>query len=1159
MLQLYPANKTETLAFLIAEIIARHPLKACFAEEHILIQSQGMATWLQQEISAQNGVSALIKCEMPASYIWGLAEQLMPEAQHIPVFEKNNARWEIFRRLPEKLEIPCYRQLKHYLLAQNNVGAGGSPEHSISVNLTEEKALFDLSSQIADVFDAYQNYRPDWIQAWEAGSSLSDLPSAAGELEQWQADLWRSLYPEIPITARQHRTALFQQLLERLEGGNDEVRQALPERLFIFGLSALPPHWLPFITALSRHTDIHFMVFNPCKFYWGDVLSPLQQLKLEKALVERGVSPETAADTFLEGNPLLASWGKLGRDYISLLSSSADIQEVSVNLYDDHPDDKALCALHCIQQDILNLQCTQHQVSVTDDSVQFASCHSSLREVEALHDYLLNLLNKHPDLQAKDIIVMMPDVQDFSALIDAVFSRPAYDARGQGHLLPYAISDQSLAQDQPLLDTLSGLLNLSSNRISGIDLLDWLEIPAIRARFDIAEDEIETIKVWIDSLNIRWGLSEAHRDALLHTPGTGKANTWLAAVGRLLAGYLVGQELVVAQGENVHLAFPQRSPEKHVLAGKLMRFLDVIERSISLQNKRLPIASWLKELNQFWHSWFDFEWVSDEIQSVLSRFETELKTEQAYTCFSASLGFPVIATLLNAHIENQRVSQRFLAGRINFCTLMPMRSIPFKVVCMLGLNEGAYPRQIHRQSFDLLTQTPNRIGDRSRRDDDRYLFLEAICSARDHLYISYCGNDVRDNSERYPSILVTELQSYCAEQFVLIGEGGESTHNFLDSRLTRHHLQPFHPGYYFCTQPAEGVSLDERDSSAGLVKSFATEWLPLINPDVTKAMDETPHQHGFSSSPAKQKDTRVIELRQLQSCVSHPLRFYYQTVLQVTLTGVEAALNDAEPFAVNGLDAYSLKKDLLHHWLTVEDFDAQESPLLEHWQLAGKLPRPPLDTLYHATIVSSLESMHEVVKKQVGRQSAVHSFSFNLTPFELCGDLLIHDNQLIELSLSREPDIDFFPFWVKHVCWSMHVAELGVQEPLASYLIGPEKMLCVPVLDATTAREYALELCDFFEAASNKPFVFFPKSTFAWLFGSADKAKKKFEDGYQFPGENSDVYWRRYCAMQTDCVADDWSQVPAIENTVLFQQINAHLEQIEQLEVASLTGKGQPA
>ena len=537
MLKFYPSNLTENLAFIIAEIMRREPLSNIFDQEKIVIQSYGMGTWLQQQISSELGIAAMIDCSMPASFIWNLAEAVLPGDVQLQNFEKQNLRWQLFKILPEKLSQPAYKNLSRYVW---NRSSNKKLEDPSSI-------LFELATVMADIFDGYQNYRPEWLKAWEQGATISSLSSYQGEhlsaqvveMEAWQSDLWCSVFPNIQLGDRYHRASLLVRLERTLQGLPKGFVLPLPERIFVFGLSALPPRMLAVVKALAQHIDVHVVVSNPCRYYWGDVRSAYHELLLSKSLLARGVSSATIAENFIEHNPLLASWGKLGRDYMSLLMEEEIFSDVSAQLYDDTSLEN-VSALKLIQSDVLNLQSQKHSISREDESIRFSSCHSPLREVEALHDYLLSVIDANGVITSRDIIVMVPNIDDYAAYIDAVFSRPVYDRHGQSHTLSYVIADQALNIHQPLLECIGKLLSLDSSRLTGTELLDWLDFPAIRQRFKIEESELELIHHWVSSLNIRWGLSEKHRDEALGVNNSGEANTWLSAIRRLLGGYVVG-------------------------------------------------------------------------------------------------------------------------------------------------------------------------------------------------------------------------------------------------------------------------------------------------------------------------------------------------------------------------------------------------------------------------------------------------------------------------------------------------------------------------------------------------------------------------------------------------------------------------------------------
>ena len=93
---------------------------------------------------------------------------------------------------------------------------------------------------------------------------------------------------------------------------------------------------------------------------------------------------------------------------------------------------------------------------------------------------------------------------------------------------------------------------------------------------------------------------------------------------------------------------------------------------------------------------------------------------------------------LTEKLNETRGAKGFISGRVTFCAMLPMRSIPFKVICIIGLNENTFPRQKSSLEFDLMAKHPVK-GDRNNRDSDRYLFLETLISAKERLILSYVG------------------------------------------------------------------------------------------------------------------------------------------------------------------------------------------------------------------------------------------------------------------------------------------------------------------------------------------------------------------------------------------------------------------------------------
>lgn len=1159
MLRLYPSNKTESLAAVMGALMRAQPLQNPFARELVLIQSQGMGIWLQQQLSESIGIASMIDTQMPASFVWKLSETLMPGQGVSERFDKASMRWEIFRTLPHCMQDEAFAPLQAYVAALGEQHQGGHESPHL-----EDVQRFRLSEAIADSFDAYQNYRGDWIEAWEQDQLLLQKAGAGSaadlvEQERWQSELWRQLYPDQSFPERQHRPRQLQKLQALLESGEFD-RTLLPERLFIFGLSALPPQWLPVFLLLGRYTDIHFLVPNPCRYYWGDIQNPIQSLRYQQSLLEKGIGTDTDNDSFLEGNALLSSWGRLGRDYLSLLycyDETHGFEEFSSSLFESWLDDSETgTALQFVQEGVLELNSLQREVDPADNSLRFASCHSRLREVEALKDYLADALEQDPDLELRDILVMMPDVQLYAPLIQAVFSKGVLSASGGMQELPFAISDQSVAYDQSLVDALLNILSVSQSRVLASEVMDWLNVEAIRQRFGIEKEDLELVHGWLDTLNIRWGLSGEHRaQALKEASGSlalsqnlsqsdramhSDSNTWLRLAQRMLSGYLAGGDRPRQwQGQAVLPAAPE-GQEAQQLLGKLLRFLDVIEQSHSLLQGRRSGPEWIDVLYQLWHCWFDHETVPEAFANLFDKIARDLRAQFRAACFQDEVDFQVIASAIGSALEQDRVSQRFLAGRINFCTLMPMRSIPFRQVCLLGMNDGDYPRPRIPSGFDLMQMAPARLGDRSAREDDRYLFLEALMSVRKRLYISYCGRSAQDNSERFPSVLVSELQAWCRDHFVMKRqEGQEIAEDIVAIWTAQHRLQSFHPDYY---------------QGPNAPATYAQQWFDLYRANSNPS--PAPGMSGHDYAPEPDEDMSTIRLSALADMMVQPLRYYYRQHMQLQEPGLAASLSDEEPFALDGLQRHQLKTSLLaEERLGRADPDTARREVLARWRLMDRLPASPLDRLELDWAETELHTLREQLAGLGALKSA--ELTLSMDGIEVTGEVLLDQSGAVFLHLGKTPEKPFFGYWVYHVFLNVwrDSAQGRLQYPGLtgnSSILCAEQRLTLPRLDPPEALAYARALIQQSKALREAPAYFLPRTAYASLFGSASVRKSAYL-GVQTPrytkaGECEDFYYRRalrYSGHQPEMAEDgipDFSAIP------VYTQVAAHADQIREAD-----------
>ena len=1092
MLRVYHSNRLDVLEALMEFIVERERLDDPFEPEMILVQSTGMAQWLQMTLSQKFGIAANIDFPLPASFIWDMFVRVLPEIPKESAFNKQSMSWKLMTLLPQLLEREDFTLLRHYLTDDS-----------------DKRKLFQLSSKAADLFDQYLVYRPDWLAQWETGHLVEGL----GEAQAWQAPLWKALveYTDELGQPRWHRANLYQRFIETLESATT-CPPGLPSRVFICGISALPPVYLQALQALGKHIEIHLLFTNPCRYYWGDIKDPAYLAKLltrqrRHSFEDRELplfrDSENAGQLFNSdgeqdvGNPLLASWGKLGRDYIYLLSDLESSQELDA-FVDVTPDN----LLHNIQSDILELENravagvnieefsrsdNKRPLDPLDSSITFHVCHSPQREVEVLHDRLLAMLEEDPTLTPRDIIVMVADIDSYSPFIQAVFGSAPAD-----RYLPYAISDRRARQSHPVLEAFISLLSLPDSRFVSEDVLALLDVPVLAARFDITEEGLRYLRQWVNESGIRWGIDDDNVREL-ELPATGQ-HTWRFGLTRMLLGYAMES----AQGEwQSVLPYDESSGLIAELVGhlaSLLMQLNIWRRGLAQER---PLEEWLPVCRDMLNAFFLPDAETEAAMTLIEQQWQAIIAEGLGAQYGDAVPLSLLRDELAQRLDQERISQRFLAGPVNICTLMPMRSIPFKVVCLLGMNDGVYPRQLAPLGFDLMSQKPKR-GDRSRRDDDRYLFLEALISAQQKLYISYIGRSIQDNSERFPSVLVQELIDYIGQSHYLPGDEAlncDESEARVKAHLTCHHTRmPFDPQNY---QP-------------GNLQSYAREWLP--------AASQAGKAHSEFVQPLPFTLPETVPLETLQRFWAHPVRAFFQMRLQVNFRTEDSEIPDTEPFILEGLSRYQIIQQLLN--ALVEQDDAER--LFRRFRAAGDLPYGAFGEIFWET---QCQEMQQLADRVIACRQPGQSMEIDLAcnGVQITGWLpQVQPDGLLRWRPSLLSVAQGMQLWLEHL---VYCASGGNGE--SRLFLRKDGEWRFPPLAAEQALHYLSQLIEGYREGMSVPLLVLPESGGAWLKTCYDaqndamldddstlqKARTKFLQAYEgnmmVRGEGDDIWYQR--------------------------------------------------
>ena len=952
------SNELEVLGEICARIIRSEPLDDPLTSEQLLVMNLGMRTYLAQCLARHNGVEC--RCDYPQTWqlIWGLYRRLYPFVENIDLFSRDHVMLSLMAL--------------HEVWGDEHL-AECAPLRDYVAGDDDGSRLYELAARIADTFDQYQVYRPDWI---EFASSLSEDDFAAfgcghgaGRIAEffarearghghnyelmcanvWQLRLWTLLRQNLNLDALQHRrqlseeekrfytldrSAVLRLLHHKLTMDQPaSIRAALPRRLFIFGVSALPRQVLDLLFDLAEHVRIYLMMINPCMQYWGDLRPawreefrdfrrhlragpPPEHLQPRTRLREasQGQAPDwqryAPSDddpevlSLSEGNTLLLSCGRQGQDLLFMLLDRPQPPAFIEAFVDPGGGD----VLHELQRQLLELNDGSGERCVVRDddrSLQLHSCHTARREVEVLRDAILARMSEArkqgQPLLPRDLVVMVPTINEYAPHIHAVFG-----GMGRGHEdeLPYAISDHSEQERNPVAASMLTLLTLGERRITSALAVELLEVAPVARRFGLSSDDVAVLAAWSAEAGIHWGLDETDSRAVSELPLPG---TFTAGLRRMLTGYMSGtrnpEEDIIPAGSD------------GVLLGKFYDFVQALRSLRELFRPQLALDpnAWGQLLvGQVIERFYAEE---EEGRASQLRAVREIVAHLQQVCTHLlrppRITLCVFRALLSQALDAQRSYRPFLRECINFCSLIPMRAVPFRHVFLLGLNDQSFPREERSPSFNLM-MLPGmfRRGDRSRTIDDRYLFLEALLSARDSLYLSYLGQSAVDGSELSPSLLVRELLEYLAVHFVTEDAGNDGGNQdpaaaISERFVIRERMLAFDRRNYDISghHPWEPPPSFDR-------MNYALSSVIVPDADASGERPTLGAAQEWGLHPAARLE---VDLEDLIGFYSRPCRHFLARQLGIRLTGGEefAQLQGDEPFALDKLTRGRLLSRLL--------------------------------------------------------------------------------------------------------------------------------------------------------------------------------------------------------------------------------------------------------
>ncbi|GAW50386.1 MULTISPECIES: exodeoxyribonuclease V subunit gamma [unclassified Nocardioides] len=885
-LRIHRAARTDALADRLGEMLAA-PLDDPFAEEVVVVPEKGIERWLTQRLSHRlgtgprggDGVCAGVRFLRPTS----LVSLLLGRDRDDP-WDPERLVWPLLAAIDDHLDDPAFATLAAHL-GHGRDGADGE---------LRRNRRYSVAIRLAHLFASYARQRPSLVTGWREGRD-GDL---ADDL-RWQAELWRRLLPRVDAPPPDVRHA---DTCRALAAGGAELD--LPGRLSLFGHTRIPVTEVELLAALGEHRDVHLFLPQPSPVLWD-------------ALAGAGGVVPRDEDTSSErvGHPLLASLGRDARELRRTLDG------VGAELVAT-PEPATDTLLGRLQHDLRANHAPSFDERAgrrhddADRSLQVHACHGPARQIDVLREVLVGMLQDDPTLEPRDILVMCPDIETYAPLISAGFGLATHDGH-PAHELRVKLADRALSSTNPLLAVADTLLELAGGRVTAADVLDLAGREPVRRRFGLTDDDLDRVSRWVARAGVRWGIDEASRAAfqMERFPH----NTWRMGLDRILLG--------VAMSGDDHRNLGRGLPLDDVasfeidLAGRLAELVSRLDACLSQLHAARTVADWTDGLRGGVRALTD---VTDDDAWQLPQFERELARAAASSHEGElELRLPDVRALLQSRLAGRPTRANFRTGTLTVCTMVPMRSVPHRVVCLVGLDDGVFPRAGTVDGDDVLGRRP-RTGERDARSEDRQLLLDAVMAATEHLVITYTGADEQSGARRPPAVPLGEI----------LDAADRTTAAPVRDRIeVRHPLQPY----------------DARNFARAAPFSFDTASLAGARSAWSVRREPPP----LLTGPLAERPREDVSLQDLKAFLVHPVRSFLRERLDVSTPFEPDDLADAIPVALDNLEKWKVGDHLLTELLAGQDATA----VMTAEQLRGTLPPGGLGTAALAEVVEECQKL----------------------------------------------------------------------------------------------------------------------------------------------------------------------------------------------------------
>ena len=941
MLVIHRAERADRLAAALSEVIGG-PAADPFVPVVVAVPERGVERWLQQRLALRlgtgtgtDGVCANVRFPSPGRLLAEVVDAATGTDPDTDPWHPARTVWPLLEEIVTAVERP------------------GDTFAALAAHLRQsgDTRTYAVARRLADLFTSYAVHRPDMLRAWHAGDPAHTPPDL-----HWQVELWCRLRARIGVPGPAERLAEAERVLRA-----DPGRVDLPESLSLFGPTRVAAEHIAVFGALAEHRDVHLWLPHPSPALWE---------ALESA--PRAVTRAEDESAALVRNPLLRSLGRDVRELQLRLPATR-----SVHHGGEAPPSTLLGRL---QEGLRTDRAPGGplpELDPADRSVQVHACHGPDRQVEVLREIVLGLLAADETLEPRDVIVMCPDIEAFAPLISASFglateaSAEGAEDPHPGHRLRVRLADRALRQANPLLGTVSALLELADARVSASHVLDLVGSGPVRRRFRLDDDALDRLGELVVRSGVRWGLDGEHRKpfALHGFP----QNTWAAGLDRMLLGVAMAERPGEQSWLGTALPLDDVDSSDVELVGSLAEILDRLRAALTALRGPQPLTAWvaalLDGLSALTATTPSEAWQESQARAELA----EVVRSAGPQAGTVPLSLSDVRGLLADRLRGRPSRANFRTGTLTVATLVPMRSVPHRVVCLLGVDDGVFPRTGAPDGDDVLARAPW-IGERDPRSEDRQLLLDALTAATEHLVVVHSGMNERTGAPRPPAVPIGELLD-AVDATVRVPDGRAS-----EAITTRHPLQPFDPRNFLLPRP---FSFDRN----GLEGARASQG----------ARHPEPPFLGAPLAPAVEADT--VELDDLVRFLEHPMKAFLRQRVGMVPRSEDEEPGDALPVALDGLAEWGVGDRMLRDRLAGAEAD---QTVQAEWR-RGELPPGSLGAAVLEKVAAAVEPLVTVARElRVGEPESLDVAAQVADGVRVVGTVAgVHGHTLLTVEYSR--------------------------------------------------------------------------------------------------------------------------------------------------------------